>query len=242
MAKKSKRKLSEIEVGQEIDQIQFRTNPFKLTEKQKEVFLFSQEDSARCVILDGVPGSGKTWISLYMAIAQIQQGKKSGITYLRGTSQSTDGEVGFLAGDMSSKMQYMNVPLAQKIEEIVHPLDRDLFHSKVSIETYPTGILRSYNFEDEIIILSEAQNNYFETIFTVATRAGKNCLVIIEGDSELQNDIGKRSGFKKFIDLYSDEESLQHGIKYMHFNESDIMRSGFVQYIVSKYRRSLIKQ
>jgi len=206
---------------------------FKLTEKQINVLKICQKPSTKMIILDGLAGTGKTTLSMQIALEKLRDKKVGGITALRSTIQSKDGDTGFLPGSWEEKGQFLGNPFLQKMDELVKPNDKEII-SKHLFDFLPSSFIRSYSLRNECIILSEAQNVFFETIFLCATRVGEGSFIIIEGDSIMQNDIGKRSGFKDFCNMYNDEESRERGIYYFQFDEDDIVRSDLVQYLVSK--------
>jgi hypothetical protein len=63
---------------------------------------------------------------------------------------------------------------------------------------------------------------------------GKFSKLFICGDSIMQNDLGKRSGFKEFCEIFQDQDSRDNGIQYFKLGPEDIMRSGIVRFIVDK--------
>ena len=52
----------------------------------------------------------------------------------------------------------------------------------------------------------------------------------------MQSDIRGRNGFIDFYDLFSDEESGQHGVFSFEFTEEDIKRSEILKFIVRKIK------
>ena len=52
----------------------------------------------------------------------------------------------------------------------------------------------------------------------------------------MQSDIGRASAFKKYYDLFDDENSRTNGIFTFEFTEEDIVRSEIVRFIVKKLK------
>jgi hypothetical protein len=52
----------------------------------------------------------------------------------------------------------------------------------------------------------------------------------------MQSDIRGRNGFIDFYNLFSDEDSAQHGVFSFEFSEEDIKRSEILKFIVKKIR------
>jgi phosphate starvation-inducible protein PhoH len=95
-------------------------------------------------------------------------------------------------------------------------------------------MLRSYNFHNSAVVCEESQVMTFDSIFTIATRLGMYSKLFVIGDSVYQNDLGKLSGFKKFIEIFGDEDSRENGFRYFKLDSSQIVRSPFVQFVVKK--------
>ena len=204
-----------------------------LTKKQKEIARVAQRADTKMIVLDGPAGVSKTYLAMLIALEKLRDKKVSGITAFRSTIQNSQGATGYLSGDLGEKMHYFSAPFYHKMEELLRKDDKDIISKKL-FDFLPTSFVRSISLRDECIILSEAQNCGRSVLIDVATRAGEGSFVIIEGDSILQQDLGKSSGFKRFYDMFDDEESRDHGIYCFKFGVEDIVRSGLVQFIVEK--------
>jgi phosphate starvation-inducible protein PhoH len=55
------------------------------------------------------------------------------------------------------------------------------------------------------------------------------------GDPD-QSDLNGKSGFTSIIKLFNDEESKNNGIYVFEFTEDDVVRSGFVKFILKKLK------
>jgi phosphate starvation-inducible protein PhoH len=160
--------------------------------------------------------------------------KVSELVYVRSTIQSEDGETGFLSGDLAEKMQFFNVPLQDKLEELLTKPEIQSLVKDERIQQYPTSFLRGYNFAAKAVLFDEAQNATFDSIVTVSTRMAAFSKLFLVGDSRGQNDYGSKSGFKKFCEAFNDQEAADNGIVYFKFGSEDIMRSGVVKFIVQR--------
>jgi len=233
MAKKIAKKLAEV-TPFDINAFNFQIDhKFDLTEKQIEVLKTAQHPDTRMIILDGPAGVSKSFLAVLVALEKLRDHKVEGITALRSSVVSADSEVGFLAGELADKMKYFASPFGQKMKELLKDSDAKIIMEK-SFEVLPVSFLRSYSFEKECLILSESQNCLMESLFLCSSRAGEGSFVILEGDSQHQNDIGNRSGFKKFCEVFDDEESRDNGIHIFRFGIEDIVRSDFVKFLIEK--------
>ena len=217
------------------NQLQIRS--LNWTPKQQEIISLATDKDTKIIIIDGVPGTGKSILSVYCSLLLMNDKKVSDLVYIRSVIQASDGQTGYLAGDLSQKMELYNLPLMDKLNELLYKDDINKLINEQRIITYPTSMLRSYNFAAKVVISEESQNMCWDSLFTIATRLGKFSKLFIIGDSKYQNDLGKRSGFEKFCKIFNDEESRSHGIFYRHFDSSDIMRSDVVKFIVEKIEK-----
>lgn len=211
------------------------------TEKQKEIIKIAQDKNTSIIILDGLPGTSKSLTSVYNALRLIDQKRVSGLIYIRSTIQSFDGQTGYLTGDLDEKMQYFNIPLTDKLEELLNKNDIKTLFDEGRIEAFPTSMLRGYNFNAKAILVDEGQNLSFDSLFTAATRIGKFSKLFILGDSEFQNDLGHKSGFKEFCSIFNNEEGRKNGIFYFKLGVEDIVRSDICQFIVQQVYNYRVK-
>ena len=212
----------------------FEIRKLKWTPKQEQIIQAALDKTTNIVILDGLPGTAKTLLSVYCSLELLKAKKISDIVYIRSLIQSTDGQTGFLTGDLDEKTFFYNVPLFDKLEELLNKSSIESLYKQERIKTYPVSLLRGYTFNVNSVILDEGQNMMFDSLVTAATRMGKFSKLFICGDSSMQNDLGKRSGFKEFCEIFQDQDSRDNGIQYFKLGPEDIMRSGIVRFIVDK--------
>lgn len=208
-----------------------------LTENQKLIVEAALDKTVKCIIINGVPGSAKSYTSILSALMLLNNKKASQIVYVRSLIQAKDGETGFLAGTLQEKTHYYNAPFFSALEEILPKQEIDGLIKDNRILTYPTSMLRSYNFHNSVVISEESQNMTFDSLYTVSTRCGMYSKLFVIGDIQGQNDIGKSSGFSKFVSIFSDEESKNNGFRYFELNSNDIVRSPFVKFVVQKVEK-----
>lgn len=210
----------------------------KLSEKQQKILAVGLDKNTKCLILDGVAGTARTWISVLIALKLLEQKRIGEISYIRSLVQSKDGETGFLSGSLEEKTFYFNVPLFDKLQEFLSKPEIDKLIKEERIKTLPTSMLRGCQLSNSVAILDECQCCLLSSIETVMTRMGEFSLLILCGDnSGSQNDLGAKSGFKKLCEIFNDEESKNNGIHYFKLDSSDIVRSKFVKYVVEKFEK-----
>ncbi len=215
-----------------------------LTDKQKQIIAAALDKNTKCIILDGPPGVSKSYTSILSCLKLLNEKRVGEIIYIRSLVQSKDGETGYLAGDLEEKTYYYNYALFSTLEEMISKNDIEVLTKDKRIITYPTSMLRSYNFHNAAIVAEEAQNMSWDSLFTIATRIGMFSKLFVIGDTMFQNDLGKKSGFTKFKTIFSSEEARQHGFVSFTLDSNDIVRSPFVKFIVEsveKYEKSQVR-
>jgi phosphate starvation-inducible protein PhoH len=206
-----------------------------LTEAQKDVFDAFEEGYN--LLLCGSAGTGKTYISLYLALSRIIRSKDLDdphkIMIIRSTVSTRD--VGFLPGTLKEKMSVYEDPYKGVFSELFGRGDAfEILKSKGFVEFCSTSYLRGTTINNTFIILDEIQNCNYEEIKTVITRVGKNTKLIMCGDTK-QNDLYRSkydvSGLEEMINIISEMKEFE----IIDFNIDDIIRSNIVKsFIISE--------
>jgi predicted ribonuclease YlaK len=203
--------------------------------KNQELMIKSLEDND-VALVHGFPGTGKTFISLYMALTEIDLNpdfyKK--VLILRSAVSSRD--MGFLPGNVKEKMKEFEVPYIEIVNKLYNRDDAwGILNHKDMIEFAPSSFLRGRTLENTIIIVDEFQNMSFQELNTIITRMGEDSKLIILGDTGQDDLTSKRyneeSGASKILEVFS-----KLNVPVIKMEADDIVRSGFVkEYICALY-------
>ena len=205
-----------------------------LTESQKEVF--RNFDNDEHLVLHGLAGTGKSFISLYLALRQVLTGSSDFNKIIIVRSVVPTREVGFLPGSVKEKIKVYEQPYETICTELFGRADAyNILKTKNYVEFMSTSFIRGITLDNCIVIVDEVQNMLFGELDSVITRIGKNSKLILCGDfrqSDLQKDIDR----KGLLDILKILKAMDY-FKYVEFSEKDIVRSDFVkQYIIQKSR------
>ena len=185
------------------------------------------------LICHGFAGTGKSYISLYLALEEVLNGGLyDKVVIIRSVVPSRD--VGFLPGSIKDKIRVYEEPYKEIVDDLFGRGDGyDVLKMKNMIQFTTTSFLRGLTFNNAVVLVDEIQNMCFSEIDTVMTRLGDRSRVIFSGDfrqTDLVHDRDK-SGIHKFINI----TKRMNGFEYVEFEKSDIVRSSLVKdYIIHR--------
>jgi len=217
---------------------QIKLNQFPWTDKQKEFFRVALDPSTNIVFVNGPAGTSKTLLSVYCGLQLLNMKAADDIMYLRSAVESSDKSLGYLPGDANEKLRFYNLPLLDKLDELLTESTAQKLEDQKRVAMFPVNFARGMNWKYKCIILDEAQNSSVKEIITVLTRMGEGCRCFILADpmqTDLKNE-NSQGGFSKLSKTFSDEESVKMGIYSFNFTEDDVMRSDLVKYIIKKLK------
>jgi len=236
--------------------------PGKLTRKQKKQFRKNNNNSLKLknvvpktinqekaftlynkeynLLLHGLAGTGKTYISLYLALSDIINGytDHTNLTLVRSVVPTRD--MGFLPGTEKEKSKVYEAPYMNICNDIFGRGDAyDILKGKNIIKFVTTSYIRGITLDDSIVLVDEAQNLNFHELDSIITRLGDNSRIMFCGDfrqSDLIRD-DERKGLLTFMRILATIDEF----KTVEFVEDDIVRSKLVkEYIISKVRQGIV--
>jgi phosphate starvation-inducible PhoH-like protein len=207
-----------------------------LTDKQKNIFAIAENKNTKCIFIDGLYGTSKSYIAVMSALKLLNAKKVDEIIFIRNpVESSTTGKIGFIPGTSEEKMAPYNAILFDKLEEMLSESDVAKLKKDNRINCHPVGFVRGRSWNCKAVIVDEASSMTWDDLFLILTRCGEFTRIFFIGDSVNQNDIGAKSGFRKMFDLFNDEESRNFGIHCFELREySDIVRSGLLRFVMEK--------
>ena len=179
----------------------------------------------------GPAGTGKTFLAVAMATKALRSKEISRIILTRPAVEAGE-RLGFLPGDLQSKIDPYLRPLYDALYEMLGPESCAKYMEKMIIEIAPLAYMRGRTLDDSFIILDEAQNTTPEQMKMFLTRIGFNSKVVVTGDLS-QTDLpnGKKSGLAEAVKILKDIE----GIAIHQFTDKDVVRHKLVQRIIVAY-------
>ncbi|PHV71444.1 phosphate starvation-inducible protein PhoH [Sporanaerobium hydrogeniformans] len=179
----------------------------------------------------GPAGTGKTYLAMAMAVSAFRKNEVSKIILTRPAIEAGE-KLGFLPGDLQSKVDPYLRPLYDALFEIMGPDNFEKNMEKGLIEVAPLAYMRGRTLNNAFIVLDEAQNTTPEQMKMFLTRIGFNSKVVITGDLtqiDLPNE--KKSGLQQAERILAPVEE----IGFCYLGKQDVVRHPIVQKIVEAY-------
>lgn len=209
-----------------------------LTENQHRTFQSYQQE--KNLMLHGIAGTGKTYISLYLALENLlkKNSRYDQVVIVRSVVPSRD--MGFLPGNVKEKAKVYEEPYKAICDDLFGRGDGyDILRTKGMVQFITTSHLRGMTFNDSIMIVDEYQNMTFPELDTVITRSGENTRMVFCGDirqTDLQKD-REKAGILTFTEIVGRIDSFES----IEFGIDDIVRSVLVkQYIIAKLEKGIV--
>ena len=181
----------------------------------------------------GPAGTGKTFLAVAMAVRALGDKQVSRIILTRPAIEAGE-KLGFLPGDLQSKIDPYLRPLYDAMYELLGPENYQRQLEKGVIEIAPLAYMRGRTLDDSFIILDEAQNATPEQMKMFLTRLGFNSKAVITGDLT-QTDLpgGQKSGLSVAVKILEGVEDIA-----VHaFTDRDVVRHQLVQRIIRAYEK-----
>ena len=203
---------------------------------------FDAYDNGKNLMLHGIAGTGKSFISLYLGLDELLNNNSNydKIIIIRSVVPTRD--MGFLPGNAKEKAKAYESPYYAIFTELFGRSDAyDYIKNKNQVEFMTTSFIRGITFNNAIIIVDEIANCTLHELDSVITRIGKNCRIMFCGDFRQSDFIKKadRGGLLDFLRIIQKMNSFE----FIDFDENDIVRSSLVKdYIIQKDRLKIATQ
>ena len=201
---------------------------------ENQQHLIDEFDRCDMVFAEGPAGTGKTYLSIALAVKALKEKSAKKIILSRPAVEAGE-KLGFLPGDMKDKIDPYLQPLYDALEDMIPPAKLQDMMEKRIIQIAPLAFMRGRTLSDAVVILDEAQNTTAAQIRMFLTRMGWNTKMIITGDlTQIDLPRGQKSGLSEALSLLEGIE----GIGFVRMEKKDIVRHKLVTRIVNAYERA----
>tara|TARA_R100000030_G_scaffold29270_3_gene21645 strand:+ start:701 stop:1462 length:762 start_codon:yes stop_codon:yes gene_type:complete len=210
-----------------------------LTPNQETVF--EQYAEGQNLLLHGAAGTGKTFITLYLALQEVLDENTPYDKIYIVRSLVPTREIGFLPGDHEDKSALYQIPYKNMVRYMFSMPDDNSFdmlydnlRAQETISFWSTSFIRGVTMDNCIVIVDEFSNLNFHELDSMITRIGEDSKIMLCGDIS-QSDLTKeneKTGVADFIRILQ----AMREFTCVEFGLDDIVRSGLVKsYLISKY-------
>jgi len=173
----------------------------------------------KLVSINGVAGTGKTLLALASALEQRRNFKQ--IYLARPIVPLSNKDIGYLPGDIKSKLNPYMEPLWDNLKFIQHQFKEsdkeftritDMVNQEKLMIT-PLAYIRGRSLSNIFFIVDEAQNLTPHEVKTIITRAGENTKIIFTGDiNQIDTPYldSQSNGLSYLIDRIKDHPMFAH--------------------------------
>lgn len=199
---------------------------------------FDAYDDGKNLLLIGCAGTGKTLISSYLGLTDVEDRTHERLVIFRSIVPSRDP--GFLPGTLREKTAVYELPYVSIFSDLYGRDDAwTTMREKGKVEFMTTSFVRGITIKDSVILIDEVQNMRWSEISSVLTRVGEGCRVIIAGDHRSQSDLQRedeRVGVRHLMRVAEEMSTFET----IEFTSDDVLRSGFAKdFIQAKERLGL---
>lgn len=181
----------------------------------------------------GPAGTGKTYLAVAVAVAELVAGRVNKIILTRPAVEAGEN-LGFLPGDLKEKVDPYLRPLYDALYDMLPAENVEKLLETNVIEIAPLAYMRGRTLSNAFVILDEAQNTTAAQMKMFLTRLGHGGKMAINGDPG-QIDLPPKvtSGLVQAIELLKNIEE----IAVITFTDEDVVRHPLVAKIIRSYNK-----
>jgi len=187
-------------------------------------------NSKNNLVVHGAAGTGKTYVVLRKALAEVEKQKLDKVIIMRSAVPTRN--IGFLPGSATEKTKIYEAPYIMLAAQLYNREDAYASLKKQKkIEFMTTSYIRGANLDNCFILVDEFQNMNYHELDSIITRLGENCRIAFSGDAG-QADL-QDNGLDKFLSIIRRMPDL---FDIVEFGVEDIVRSKLVKrYLTEKF-------
>lgn len=178
----------------------------------------------------GPAGTGKTLLATLYAIQCLKDGSVKKVVITRPNVGLDDRDIGFLPGDIFSKMAPWTRPILEVFEDYYSTKTIQSMLENNIIELLPMAYVRGRTLKNSVIILDEAQNTTPNSMVSALTRIGEGSKMVVTGDTR-QSDRGDSNGLTDFLS----RARPNRRVAVVEFDKQDVERHPVIGTILNWY-------
>lgn len=213
---------------------------FPKTANQRSYVQYLESPIVNIAVATGPAGCGKTLFACQTAIQKLKMNEIDRIICTRPTIAVEDENLGFLPGNIISKMEPWTQPIMDVFTEYYSKQEVQAMIKTGMIEIIPLAFMRGRTFKRTFILADEMQNSTPHQMLMLTTRLGEHSKLVITGDLQ-QTDRTGINGLQNFIEKWQQYQKTADSIEiFEHGNHSDVSPIKIVQFHPLDVQRSSI--
>lgn len=190
-----------------------------------------RQDDLGLVFGVGPAGTGKTYLAVAIAAAELKSGKRERLIVARPAVEAGE-KLGFLPGALEEKVDPYMLPIWDALNECLGAQEVDRRKERREIEVAPLAFMRGRTLKNAFVIIDEAQNATVPQMKMVLTRLGRGSRMVVTGDPS-QTDLpgGVKSGLGHAMSILGDVK----GVAIEQLTRADVVRHELVGRIIDAY-------
>ncbi|MFD2248943.1 phosphate starvation-inducible PhoH-like protein [Pseudochelatococcus lubricantis] len=176
----------------------------------------------------GPAGTGKSYVAVSDAADALKRGDIERIVITRPIT-TVGNSLGYFPGGVDEKIAPYIAPIREILDESFGVSFVTSLIKSGKIVAAPVELMRGATFRNAWVIVDEAQNLTFHQLKTILTRAGEGAKTIIDGDPGQIDVPAWKSGLMEAVDRLMGVD----GVRIVHFDRSDIVRSSLVRRVLA---------
>ena len=183
-------------------------------------------------IIYGPAGTGKTFLSLAVAVKLLRNPKSPYRKLLIVRPQVTTKRVGFLPGTEREKNEPYMRPLINTLKKLIPDKSLKTYLDNQRIDQMTLEYMRGSSIDNTIVLLDEGQNTTKEEMLMFLTRIGADSKFIVTGDLD-QNDL--KNDEISGLEVAADRLDGVKGIGMVELTTHDIVRNPLITQITELF-------
>ncbi len=179
----------------------------------------------------GPAGTGKTYLAVAMALAELEAGRVNRICLARPAVEAGES-LGFLPGDYREKVNPYLRPLYDALQDMLSRQAGERLISQGVVEIVPLAYMRGRTLGHAFVILDEAQNTTAPQMLMFLTRLGIDSRAVVTGDvTQMDIEHPEQSGL---VQACRRLDCLD-GVGMVHLSEKDMVRHRLVREVIGRW-------
>lgn len=204
--------------------------------------MFDLYNRGALVFAHGFPGTGKTFLAMYLALRDVLDKSTPFRKLVIIRSAQPSKQIGFLKGDAKEKVAVYETAYRAHCTKLFGRADAyEVLIQKGVLEFQSTSFLRGTEIENAVILIDEVQNLTYQECKTAITRVEGVSRLIIAGDTKQDDLTSERFNETSGVSTLMSVLKRMPSAKFVQFSLDDIVRHDLIkEYLLAEHQLGLV--